>query len=84
MAAGGLLDRLRAERQVNRAAWARVNAVGQRLPDWSLAGWRAHLPGAADLESFAAGLGGDTIPALAAASAAACRDGSRSPWTASR
>jgi enoyl-CoA hydratase/carnithine racemase len=32
MAAGGLLDRLRAEREVNRAAWARVNAVGQRLP----------------------------------------------------
>ena len=32
MAAGGLLDRLRAEREVNRAAWARVNAVDQRLP----------------------------------------------------
>jgi len=32
MAAGGLLDRLRAERAVNRAAWARVNSVGQRLP----------------------------------------------------
>jgi enoyl-CoA hydratase/carnithine racemase len=32
MAAGGLLDRLRAERAANRAAWARVNAVGQRLP----------------------------------------------------
>jgi enoyl-CoA hydratase/carnithine racemase len=32
MAAGGLLDRLRAEREVNRAAWTRVNAVGQRLP----------------------------------------------------
>ena len=32
MAAGGLLDRLRAEREANRAAWARVNAVGQRLP----------------------------------------------------
>jgi enoyl-CoA hydratase/carnithine racemase len=31
MAAGGLLDRLRAEREVNRAAWARVNSVGQRL-----------------------------------------------------
>ena len=31
-AAGGLLDRLRAEREANRAAWARVNAVGQRLP----------------------------------------------------
>jgi enoyl-CoA hydratase len=31
-AAGGLLDRLRAEREVNQAAWARVNAVGRRLP----------------------------------------------------
>jgi acyl-CoA synthetase (AMP-forming)/AMP-acid ligase II len=39
--------------------------------DWSLAGWRQHLPGVADAESFAAGLGGDAIPALAAASAAA-------------
>jgi acyl-CoA synthetase (AMP-forming)/AMP-acid ligase II len=39
--------------------------------DWSLAGWREHLPAVADVESFAAGLGGETIPALAAASAAA-------------
>jgi acyl-CoA synthetase (AMP-forming)/AMP-acid ligase II len=39
--------------------------------DWSTAGWRAHLPGVADVESFAAGLGEDTIPGLAAASAAA-------------
>jgi enoyl-CoA hydratase len=31
-AAGGLLDRLRAEREVNRAAWARVNASVQGLP----------------------------------------------------
>jgi enoyl-CoA hydratase len=30
MNADGLLDRLRAEREVNRAIWARVNAVGQR------------------------------------------------------
>ena len=30
MAAGGLLDRLRAEREANRAAWARVTGVGQR------------------------------------------------------
>ena len=30
MAAGGLLDRLRAEREVNRAAWARVTGVGQQ------------------------------------------------------
>ncbi|HJY55260.1 MAG TPA: AMP-binding protein, partial [Streptosporangiaceae bacterium] len=39
--------------------------------DWSLAGWREHLPGMPDVASFAAGLSGDTIPALAAASAAA-------------
>jgi len=38
---------------------------------WSLAGWRTHLPGVADIPSFAAGLGGDTIPGLAAAAAAA-------------
>ena len=39
--------------------------------DWSLAGWRSHLPEVADVRSFAAGLAQDTIPALAAASAAA-------------
>ncbi len=32
LAAGGLLGRLRAEREINRAAWARVTGVGQRLP----------------------------------------------------
>ena len=42
-----------------------------RYRDWSMAGWRQHLPGFADLPVFAAGLAGDTIPALAAASAAA-------------
>jgi acyl-CoA synthetase (AMP-forming)/AMP-acid ligase II len=40
-------------------------------PDWSLAGWRAHLPGVADVQSFVAGLDEDTIPGLAAAAAAA-------------
>jgi len=35
--------------------------------DWSLAGWRTHLPGVADPRLFAAGLGSETIPALAAA-----------------
>jgi acyl-CoA synthetase (AMP-forming)/AMP-acid ligase II len=40
-------------------------------PDWSEAGWREHLPGVADVRSFAAELGEDTIPGLAAASAAA-------------
>ena len=37
--------------------------------DWSLAGWRTHLPGVADLRQFASGLGDETIPALAAAAA---------------
>jgi acyl-CoA synthetase (AMP-forming)/AMP-acid ligase II len=39
--------------------------------EWSLAGWREHLPGRADIGSFAAALAGESIPALAAASAAA-------------
>ena len=39
--------------------------------DWSIAGWREHLPGVADVRSFPADLGEDTIPGLAAASAAA-------------
>jgi acyl-CoA synthetase (AMP-forming)/AMP-acid ligase II len=42
--------------------------------DWSLTGWRAHLrhlPGVTDIQSFAAGLGEDTIPGLAAAAATA-------------
>jgi acyl-CoA synthetase (AMP-forming)/AMP-acid ligase II len=37
--------------------------------DWSLAGWRAHLPGVAAVEHYAARLGEETIPALAAAAA---------------
>ena len=37
--------------------------------DWSLAGWRVHLPGVADLRLFASDLGDETIPALAAAAA---------------
>jgi acyl-CoA synthetase (AMP-forming)/AMP-acid ligase II len=37
--------------------------------DWSLAGWRAHLPGVAGVEHYPARLGEDTIPQLAAASA---------------
>ncbi len=44
--------------------------------DWSTAGWRTHLPGPhppglADMRSLVASLGDGTIPALAAASAAA-------------
>ena len=53
MAAGGLLDRLRAERSANRAAWARAVSARPALmngyEDWSLAGWRTHLPGVADV-----------------------------------
>ena len=37
--------------------------------DWSRAGWRRHLPGVTDVQRYASGLGDDTIPALAAASA---------------
>src|SRR5499427_6493832 len=36
---------------------------------WSRAGWAAHLPGVADIPAYVAGLGGATIPGLAAASA---------------
>jgi acyl-CoA synthetase (AMP-forming)/AMP-acid ligase II len=42
--------------------------------DWSLAGWRAHLAGAPDAERYPARLGDDTLPALAAASAARVPD----------
>jgi acyl-CoA synthetase (AMP-forming)/AMP-acid ligase II len=36
---------------------------------WSLDGWRTHLPGVADVRAYAAGLGEQTVPALAAAAA---------------
>ncbi len=41
---------------------------------WSLAGWRTHLPGAADVREYAASLGEVTVTALAAASASAAPD----------
>jgi acyl-CoA synthetase (AMP-forming)/AMP-acid ligase II len=47
-----------------------LSAAG-RYGDWSMAGWRQHLPGFAEVPAFAEGLAGDTIPALAAVSAAA-------------
>jgi acyl-CoA synthetase (AMP-forming)/AMP-acid ligase II len=37
--------------------------------DWSLAGWREHLPGTAGMEHYPLRLGEETVPALAAASA---------------
>jgi acyl-CoA synthetase (AMP-forming)/AMP-acid ligase II len=37
--------------------------------EWSRAGWRVHLPEVSDPGAFAAGLGAQTIPELAAASA---------------
>jgi acyl-CoA synthetase (AMP-forming)/AMP-acid ligase II len=42
--------------------------------DWSLAGWRTHLPGVADVRDYAAELGDETIPALAAAAASRVPD----------
>ena len=42
--------------------------------DWSLNGWRAHLPGVTDVPDYVARLGGDSLPALAAAAASAVPD----------
>ncbi|MGO8895781.1 MAG: class I adenylate-forming enzyme family protein [Streptosporangiaceae bacterium] len=42
--------------------------------DWSLAGWRTHLPGVANVHDHVAGLGDETIPALAAAAASRVPD----------
>ena len=42
--------------------------------EWSLAGWRTHLPGVADVRAYVAGLGDETIPALAAAAASRVPD----------
>src|ERR1700722_18429227 len=36
---------------------------------WSRAGWHTHVPGAGDMERYVAALGGQPIPALAAAAA---------------
>jgi acyl-CoA synthetase (AMP-forming)/AMP-acid ligase II len=36
---------------------------------WSLAGWRTHLPGVTDVRAYAAGLGDQAVPGLAAAAA---------------
>ena len=42
--------------------------------DWSVAGWRTHLPGVSDVQGYVAGLGDETILALAAAAASAVPD----------
>ena len=42
--------------------------------EWSLAGWRTHLPGVADVPDYVTGLGDETIPALAAAAASRVPD----------
>ena len=42
--------------------------------DWSLAGWRTHLPGVADVPDYVAALGDETIPALAATAASRVPD----------
>jgi acyl-CoA synthetase (AMP-forming)/AMP-acid ligase II len=44
-------------------------AAGGGYQDWSLAGWRTHLPGVAGVREYAAGLGDQAVPALAAAAA---------------
>jgi acyl-CoA synthetase (AMP-forming)/AMP-acid ligase II len=42
--------------------------------DWSLDGWRTHLPGVADVPDYVARLGGESLPALAAAAASVVPD----------
>jgi hypothetical protein len=42
--------------------------------DWSLDGWRTHLPGVPDVPDSVARLGGESLPALAAAAASAVPD----------
>jgi acyl-CoA synthetase (AMP-forming)/AMP-acid ligase II len=42
--------------------------------DWSLDGWRTHLPGVTDMPDYVARLGADSLPALAAAAASAVPD----------
>ncbi len=42
--------------------------------DWSLDGWRTHLPGVPDVPDYVARLGGESLPALAAATASAVPD----------
>ena len=41
---------------------------------WSLNGWRTHLPGVTDVPDYVARLGGDSLPALAAAAASTVPD----------
>ena len=42
--------------------------------DWSLDGWRTHLPGVPDVPDYVARLGGESLPVLAAAAASAVPD----------
>jgi acyl-CoA synthetase (AMP-forming)/AMP-acid ligase II len=42
--------------------------------DWSLDGWRTHLPGVTDVPAYVTRLGGESLPALAAAAACAAPD----------
>ena len=42
--------------------------------DWSLDGWRTHLPGVTDVPGYVARLGGESLPALAAAAGSAVPD----------
>ena len=58
-------------------AWSMLHphlAVEKEYQGWSVAGWRTHLPGVADMRDYVAGLGDETIPALAAAAASRVPD----------
>jgi acyl-CoA synthetase (AMP-forming)/AMP-acid ligase II len=42
--------------------------------EWSLDGWRTHVPGVRDVRAYVAGLGGESLPVLAAAAASRVPD----------
>jgi acyl-CoA synthetase (AMP-forming)/AMP-acid ligase II len=46
-----------------------LGTAGDGYESWSRAGWDTHVPGAGDMEGYVAALGGQPIPALAAAAA---------------
>jgi acyl-CoA synthetase (AMP-forming)/AMP-acid ligase II len=48
---------------------ADLGTAADAYEGWSRAGWHTHVPGAGDMEGYVAALGGQPIPALAAAAA---------------
>ncbi|HEY2262744.1 MAG TPA: AMP-binding protein, partial [Streptosporangiaceae bacterium] len=54
---------------VSSGGFASGGGLAGGYEGWSLAGWRAHLPGVTDVREYAAELGDQAVPGLAAAAA---------------